>query len=398
MSELTAPEWDKINEYLEKDPQRYGIPPRVYGSAVLASFNIRKLGKVSKRSANTWNFLHYVCSHFDILAVQEIMDNLEGFNKLRTLLGPDYHATVSDKTGVFPGERGLGERLGFIYNHAIVKRGDVVSDIAIDRSKLLRTMIEHYKPLLEAVNPYIEYLQAVEQWEAEGEKGKKPEAPNVKLPVFLSFIRQPFITSFRIVGHPGTSPYEVMAVNAHLYFGKSIDDRRQEFDALMNWILARVKEKETSYFPNFVLLGDLNLDFNNPETDRKRIEKHIKSFNDEMQAKGTGANVYFPFLDKHPDTQTEFRTNARLSETFDQIGFFNHDERLPSLSIHQTMGTESRGPDYGIVNFVQLFQEALDYPPIEEMSSKQKKEFFRKFEHEVSDHLPLWVRIPLPED
>ena len=52
-----------------------------------------------------------------------------------------------------------------------------------------------------------------------------------------------------------------MVINAHLYFGNSIDDRRQEFDALMDWILARVKQEGKSYFPNFVLLGDLNLDF-----------------------------------------------------------------------------------------------------------------------------------------
>ncbi|MDA0865695.1 MAG: hypothetical protein O2890_04640, partial [Cyanobacteria bacterium] len=86
-----------------------------------------------------------------------------------------------------------------------------------------------------------------------------------------------------------------------------------------------------------------------------------------------------------------------ISETFDQIGFFNHDPRLPSRAHHETMGTHSRGPEYGIVNFVQLFQEALDYPPVEEMSGAQKQVFFRKFEYEVSDHLPLWVRIPLPD-
>jgi hypothetical protein len=395
MSELTAAEWDKINEHLAKDPQKYGIPPRTYGSVVLASFNIRKLGKVNNRSANTWNFLGQICSHFDLIAIQEIMDELEGFDRLREFLGPDYHATVSGKTGVFPGERGLGERLGFLYNSGIVKRGEVVAGIGIDRTKLLQTMIENYEPLLAAVGPYIEYLQATDAWEQGGSTGTQPKAPKVKLPVFLSFIRQPFITSFRIIGHPGTEPYELMAVNAHLYFGKSIDDRRQEFDALMNWILARVKEKDTTYFPNFVLMGDLNLDFNNPKRDRPRIEAHIASFDEAV--KGTDANVYFPFIYEHPVTQAVLRTNARLSETFDQIGFFSHDPRLPNLATHAMMGTNSRGPEYGVVNFVRLFQEALEHPPVEEMSREQQKKFFRKFEYEVSDHLPLWVRIPLPD-
>ncbi len=88
-----------------------------------------------------------------------------------------------------------------------------------------------------------------------------------------------------------------MAINAHLYFGDYIADRRQEFDALMEWILARVTENDRAYYPNFILLGDLNLDFDNPRTDRKRIEKHIKTFNSDT---GDDVNVNFPFLDPHP--------------------------------------------------------------------------------------------------
>ena len=45
--------------------------------------------------------------------------------------------------------------------------------------------------------------------------------------------------AFRIAGHPGTWPNEFMAVNAHLYFGNYIGDRRQEFNALVDWIMDR---------------------------------------------------------------------------------------------------------------------------------------------------------------
>ena len=55
-----------------------------------------------------------------------------------------------------------------------------------------------------------------------------------------------------------------MAINAHLYWGKYISDRRQEFNALMEWIIARVGVNHKAYYPNFILLGDLNLDFDNP--------------------------------------------------------------------------------------------------------------------------------------
>ncbi|NJO74177.1 MAG: endonuclease/exonuclease/phosphatase [Leptolyngbyaceae cyanobacterium RM1_406_9] len=393
MAELTEAEWDKINATFAADPYKYGLPKRVYGSAVLGSFNIRKLGKADKRTANTWKFLATICKQFDLLALQEVMDNLEGFNKLVDLMGGNFHTVVSDQTGVFPGERGLGERLGFIYNPAIVQRGDIVSDISFDRSKLLKTLVDHHEILIETITPYLQYLDAKKQWE-QNQTGPEPKAPKVQLPVFLTFIRQPFCASFQIIGHPDTEPYKIMAINAHLYFGDSTQDRRQEFDALMEWILARVKSGDEAYYPNFILLGDLNLDFDDPVRDRNRIEVHIKGFNDEM---GTAANVNFPFLDPHPTQLQPFRTNARLSETFDQIGLFSRDKRLPTYPSSVQMGSQPQGPDYGVFNFVELFREALGIPPLETLPKSEQKAFFAKFEHEVSDHMPIWLRLPLPE-
>lgn len=395
-SEFTAAEWDRINAVFAADPAKYGFPKRIYGSALLASFNIRKLGKRSKRSANTWKFLATLCRQFDLLAVQEIMDDLEGFDYLRELMGPDFHAVVSDRTGVFPGESGMGERLGFIYNTRVIERGDVVSDISFDRSKLIKTVIDNYDVLRDELLPYLQYLDNHQVWQ-QNQVGAEPKPPKVQIPVFLSFIRQPFCASFRIVGHPGTEPYKLMAINAHLYFGDSVTDRRQEFDALMEWILGRVEEKDTAYYPNFVLMGDLNLDFDNPKTDRERITAHIKTFNEQVKTSDSRANVYFPFLDPHPIQNQLFRTNARLKETFDHVAFFSHDERLPQSIQQDVMGAQERGPDYGMVNFVQLFSDALNDQPLQELTSAEKAMFYKKFEHEVSDHMPIWVRLPLPD-
>ncbi|MEL7359161.1 MAG: endonuclease/exonuclease/phosphatase family protein [Cyanobacteria bacterium J06560_6] len=394
-TEFTATEWKKINQTLAANPEKYGFPQRIYGSALLASFNIRKLGNPKSRSANTWKFLAHICKQFDLLSIQEIMDNLEGFDHLLELMGPDFHAVVSDRTGAFPGERGMGERLGFIYNTRVVERGDVVSDISFDRSKLLKTVIDNYEVLREELLPYLTFLDTHKAWQ-QNPIGKEPKPPKVSIPVFLTFIRQPFCSSFRICGHPGTAPYKIMAVNAHLYFGDSVKDRQQEFDALMEWILGRLKQKETAYYSNFVLMGDLNLDFDNPESDRKRISKRIKAFDTDVKASKSNANVYFPFLDSHPVQSTLFRTNARLQETFDHIGFFNQDVRLPQYKHRKSMGSQKQGPNYGMFNFVELFNDALNDKPISDLTTTHKKAFYQKFEHEVSDHMPIWSRLPLP--
>jgi len=390
---FTPAEWTKIRATLDRDPGRYGLPERVYGSVVLASFNIRKLGEVQGRSDETWSFLANICSRFDLLAVQEIMGDLSGVRRIIAESGSEFSVIGSDTTGAFPGDLGLGERLGFMYRSSVIERGPVVSDVTYDRSKLLEILARNKDEIEAAVAPHAEYFRKLKAWVANGEQGSRPPRPNIKLPAFLTFIRQPFCASFKIVGHPGTRPYELMVVNAHLYFGNFMSDRRQEFDALMEWIMARVGQNDMNYYPNFVLMGDLNLDFDNPQTDRARIEKHIKTFNDSL----TGVNVNFPFLDVHPRQSKVFRTNARQSETFDHIGLFSRDDRLPTFQDNETMGEQPRGPDFGVFNFVELFSQALHQKRFSELSENKQLALYERFEHDVSDHMPIWLRIPLPD-
>jgi len=42
---FTRKEWKQIRATLEADPDRFGLAARVYGSALLGSFNIRKLAR-----------------------------------------------------------------------------------------------------------------------------------------------------------------------------------------------------------------------------------------------------------------------------------------------------------------------------------------------------------------
>jgi hypothetical protein len=139
-AQFTSEGWKKINQTLEQGRTAYGLPERVYGSVLLASFNIRKLGSTPSRSPDAWEFLAEVCRSFDLISVQEVMDDLGGLRRLMSLLGPEFDLIVSDVTGKFPGEPGLGERLGFIYRWSAVKRTEVATDITYDRTKMLNTV------------------------------------------------------------------------------------------------------------------------------------------------------------------------------------------------------------------------------------------------------------------
>ncbi len=105
-----------------------------------------------------------------------------------------------------------------------------------------------------------------------------------------------------------------------------------------------------------------------------------------------GVSVNFPFFDIHPNRKEVFRTNARERETYDQIGLFSRDKRLPTYEMNETeMGKNPKGPDYGVFNFTALFAKALG------VNDSGQGDLIKRFEHKVSDHMPLWLRLPLPE-
>jgi hypothetical protein len=390
-TQFTSAEWKTIKEFLDKSPEEFGLPKRVYGSVTLGSFNIRKLGSSLKRNRDTWDFLAHVCSHFDLLAIQEILDDLSGIRRLMEFLGPDFSLVISDTTGAFPGRRGLPERLGFIYNWRVVERTEIATDITYDRTEVLKTLARNRSDIRPVINRYGKYLESVKAWEDGGKTGSKPKAltkRQLRMPVFLTFIRQPFCVGFRIRGHPRTKPYEFMAINAHLNYGDPKHDPKQEFYALMDWIVARTEKEGKTYHPNFILFGDLNMDFDDPEKDKERLIKDIKELNSVTEK---GVSVNFPFLDVHHGQSDVFRTNVRLSETYDQIGLFSRDDRLPYYADNETeMGKNPMGPDYGVFNFVKLFSEALKVP------DSQRSALIDRVQHKVSDHMPLWLRLPLP--
>ena len=395
--QFTPDEWKLIRQTLKDGPDKFGLPERIYGTVVLGSFNIRKLGSTRSRSPDTWDFLAHVCQHFDLLAIQEIQDDIDGLQRLMALLGPRFDFVISDTTGVFPGQRGLAERLGFVYNRQLVERTEIATDITSDRTQVLKTLVLHRDALRPVISRHGKYLQRVDDWKAAGRADPKPKAPTkrqLRMPVFLTFIRQPFCAGFRIHGHPGARPYEFMVVNAHLNYGEPKHDPRQEFVALTEWIIARSAQEGKPYHPNFLLLGDLNMDYDDQVKDRERLKSDIKDLNSITE---DGVSVNFPFLDIHPNRTEIFTTNARLSQTYDQIGLFSRDKRLPTFDQNKTgMAQSTTGPDYGVFEFVKLFSQAVLGKPYASLSKAEEKRFVARFEHKVSDHMPLWLRLPLP--
>lgn len=399
MSEFTEEEWKLIFDEMETNPTAYGLPSRKEGSALIGSFNIRKLGAASKRSPSTWKFLGRVCHQFDLLAVQEALDNMEGLHRLLQEMNhidqdddDDWNILCSDKTGTYPGDNGVGERLVFFYRSSTVERGEVVSDITYDRSKVSEILFEN---LEEINNVKAKYDREMEEYETQTRKTK----PTLTLPTFLSFIRSPYCASFKVksASCPNGLSYEFMAINAHLMYGKS-KDRWREFVALMNWIRDRVVQYDKTYYPNFILLGDLNLDYDNPAKDLAKMEQYMKNIQIDTPNE---VQVNFPFLDIHPDQTEHFTSNIKLSQRYDQIGLFFRDEDgsgvgFPTHAENKNMGKvdeDGNGYDYGVFNFTELFAKALTNESYKDLSKEEQTKLVKKYEHEVSDHMPIWIRL-----
>ena len=423
MAEDFSPdEWEKIRTLLAADEARYGLPQRRDGSVVLASFNIRKCGNPAKRSPGALELMTDFIRRCDLVAVQEVMSDLSMIEELRRRAAADgaaWELLVSDVTGGVTGGQGMEERLAFLYRPDRFIRGPVVGDISYDRSSVFRNLYRYRGDFLSATVEFEDDAQAhlkaeiaKLKWKLKGEpENKKPKgkgAPEFHAPHFLTFIRTPHMATFEVASPGGAAPYAFSLVNAHLLFGgdgrRERRERENEFNALTDWMLERVASTR-SLNSNYILLGDLNLAFDKANDKRRdEIVGRIKSMNETLNRREAATVVNFPFITERKDPRTGetavIRTNARQSQTFDQIGIFAKDRRLPGFEANAGVADDP-GPDafdYQHFNFADLFAEAVLGPGTElsDMPKKPKAAFIDRFQHDVSDHMPIWIRLPLP--
>jgi endonuclease/exonuclease/phosphatase family metal-dependent hydrolase len=397
---FTELQWESIKGKM-KTAASFGAPVRRDGSVVIGTFNIRKLGAIKSRSKQAWDFLVSTCSRFDLLAVQEVQDDMEGLRELKRRLGDKFGLVVSDTTGKLPGGKGMAERLAFLFQWEKIERTELASDISYDRTEVSDTLFTNREGMRVSWDDHLEKLG---KWTskvevAKAEKKKSPSKPPLKLPVFVTFIRQPLCASFRIkpAKGSGADPIELLAVNAHLLYGEDPEERRWEFEALLRWLAARAKQKDRTYHDNILLLGDCNLEFETAEIKRDEIDAQLKDLNDTVLKSKRAAKVNFPLLSPHPDHGL-ITTNARGNQTYDQIALFAHDERLPTYKANETAGKAgANGYDYGAFRFTDLAAAALhDVKTLDDATPAQQKRILDRVKDDLSDHLPAWFRLPIP--
>jgi len=190
-----------------------GVPERnLERTALVATWNIREFdaAKFGPRSRESFYYIAEIISHFDVVAVQEVREDLAALDEVQDILGGWWKRIVTDVT---LGASGNGERLAFLYDSRKVAFTGLAGEIVL---------------------------------------------PDQKREPVLQFARTPFVCGFKA----GWSTFSLCTV--HIYYGKSTRDdprRVREIQELAKRLAARGKAdpRRISEPENLVLLGDFNI-------------------------------------------------------------------------------------------------------------------------------------------
>lgn len=201
------------------------VPRRTASDTLLlATWNVRdfdsnKFGQ-GPRLAESFHYIAEVIAAFDLVALQEVNEDMRPFEKVMDLLGPSWRYIATDIT---EGPSGNGERMVFLYDSNKVQFKHIAGEIVLPKSSRI-----------------------------DGEH---------------QFARSPFLVRFQ----SGWFKFNLCTV--HLYYGDTSGEgykrRVAEIDAIAEFLRKRAGQDGQ----NYILLGDMNVVSPNDDT-MKALKKH----------------------------------------------------------------------------------------------------------------------------
>lgn len=281
-----------------------GIPTRTATETLLlATWNIREFDsrKYGGRTEEAFLYIAEIVSRFDLIAIQEVRDNLYALQHLQQLLGTWWSYLVTDVT---LGSAGNSERLAFLYDKRKVQFSGLAAEIVLPESK---------------------------------------KAPTVQL------ARSPYVAGFRC----GWAQINLCTV--HIYYGKAtrVDPRRLAEITNIATTLAKYSshftsgrvptpEGESDVKENLLLLGDFNI-FNREDATMKALQA-AKFIVPERLQSIPGSNVE---KNRHYDQIAYLKNLYGMTPTgragvFDYYEYVYRDEDEPAYHASWTK-TKARG-------------------------------------------------------
>ena len=194
------------------------VPERRRASKLLlATWNIREFESETHgaRQPEALYYIAEIIEHFDMVALQEVREDLSSLKKVMDILGSSWDYLLTDVT---KGRQGNFERLACVYDTRKINFGGLTGEIVV---------------------PPI-----------------NKETPAVQ------FARTPFMVGFRI------GWFKFTICTTHIYYGESVANdpqRVREIGSLSEYLADAVKQKH-AWAKNMILLGDFNIFSKEDET------------------------------------------------------------------------------------------------------------------------------------
>ncbi len=314
---------------------------------LLATWNIRDLGKNgAKHGRRTIEDLFYIAeiiANFDLVAIQEVND-LDDWETVMDILGKDWDYIATDVSEWKDG--GNGERMTFVYDKRKVWFKNIAGEVVLSSTNLI------------------------------SEEVIDPDNPDKKMG--RQFARTPFLVSFQ----SGWFRFDLCTV--HIYFGaesgEKLERRIDEIEGIASELKDRakisLKEKDA-----MILLGDFNI---------------VHPDHDTMNALSkNGFEIPQPL--NRP-------TNLGHDKYYDQIAIQSSDNQLIPFTESEN---EDGLPNAGVFELFDQIMKEDEYEKYKEYMAEtstgeklENEEEFKKYfkvwkTYHLSDHKPLWVRIPI---
>ncbi|PIB23532.1 hypothetical protein BFP76_08315 [Amylibacter kogurei] len=231
------------------------------GHVLIATWNIANFGQHKRRDIDI-AVIAEIISWFEIIAIQEVADNLIDFEKLMAVLPNHFSYIFNDKAG-------NGERAAYVFDTRRVRLGAKMGEVGVVESDRDNITFDDGDGL-----------------------------PNV---AFQGYNRNPLLCSFEIENH------RLLMANCHLLYGPqdtaqnralSLKQRQLEAYAISRWCDLRRKSKN-AWTKNIMAVGDFNLPHAND-----------------------GDPIFEALLDRGlrlPQHETRIPTNVSDSHDYDQI-------------------------------------------------------------------------------
>lgn len=302
---------------------------------IIASWNIREFDSPAygNRVTEAYYYIAEIISKFDIVAIQEVRQDLQALQKLMSILGNYWEYIVTDVT---EGKQGNKERLAFVYDTRKVKFGGLAGELVL--------------PPFESTDP---------------KTGQTIYEPIKQL------ARTPFMCGFKA----GWTNF--MLTTVHVLYGTSVandPNRLKEIERIAK-ALAKKAADRYEWSNNLILLGDFN----------------IFSPQDETYSAILKAGFEIP-----PQLQN-LPSNALQSKFYDQIAFkvkpnrFETTGKAGIFNFYELVFTEGDEAVYAPL-IGKGYATTKEGKPRKNKSFYYKT-YWRTFQ--MSDHLPMWVEIKI---